>query len=74
MKYKINTTEEQIKELVLELKLITNLYLDRKEIIKRLEKIIKINKNFYCKNENFVKNYHGEYCKKQCEECNLTIK
>lgn len=32
------------------------------------------NKSFYCKNETFVKNYHGEYCKKQCEECKLTIK
>jgi len=33
-----------------------------------------INKSFYCKNESFVKNYHGEYCKKQCEECKLKSK
>lgn len=33
-----------------------------------------INKSFYCKNESFVKNYYGEYCKKQCEECKLKSK
>jgi len=30
-----------------------------------------LNKGFYCKNETFVKNYHGEYCKTQCDECSL---
>lgn len=33
-----------------------------------------INKSFYCKNETFVKNYYGEYCEKQCEECKLKSK
>lgn len=34
----------------------------------------KNNRGFYCRNKSFVKNYYGEYCKKQCEECNLKSK
>lgn len=34
----------------------------------------KNNRGFYCRNKSFVENYYGEYCKKQCEECNLKSK
>lgn len=36
-----NTTEEQIKELIEEISQIENLYLDKKQILIRLRKIIK---------------------------------
>lgn len=43
-------------------------------LFKILKEKEELNKSFYCKNETFVKNYYGEYCKTQCEECKLKSK
>jgi len=62
--------DKKIKQLIKEIEKVDNMYLDKKVILIELKRIIK-NNTFYCKNENFVKNYYGEYCKNQCEECGL---
>ena len=43
-------------------------------LFKVLKEKVEFKKSFYCKNETFVKNYYGEYCKKQCKECKLKSK